>query len=568
MQHDYIIVGGGSSGCVMAARLSEAGHTVVLIEAGIDTPPGAVPDDVLDANPTRAYFNPNYRWRALQAQFTSASAPVAYEQACILGGGSSINAQVANRGAPADYDDWAEAGATGWSWKDVLPFFRRLENDQDFDGELHGKHGPLPIQRVRQADWSGYIRALTTAYESIGLPHRPDFNGEYGDGYSSVPLSNRNGQRVSTAIAYLTEQTRSRPNLKILTQTQVTQVLLQNGRAYGVKTQGPNGAVTFMGTEIILCAGAIHTPAILMRSGLGDAKRLEALSIKVHAHIPGIGQGLQEHPAVSVSTYLQPKDRMAANVVGHIQVHARYSSKQAGCPPSDMAISAVAKSAWHPLGWRLGSTQLWVNRTYSRGHVDLASADPAVEPVVFFNWLSDKRDLERLKDGMRLLAKIYSSATLAQVAVHPFPSAWNARAKRISKMSKFNYWLTLILSTLMDRSNFLRRFIIDKVITGGVKLNELVINEKALEHYVRENVSGNWHPTSTCRMGHLDNPMTVTHPDGRVRHIAGLRIADASIMPFCPRANTNIPTIMVAEKIAAAILDSTRAEALKADTTA
>lgn len=560
MQHDYIIVGGGSSGCVMAARLSEAGHKVLLIEAGIDTPPGAVPDDVLDANPTRAYFNPHYRWTALQAQFTKASTPVGYEQARILGGGSSINAQVANRGAPADYDDWAASGATGWSWKEVLPFFRRLESDQDFGGELHGNDGPLPIQRVRQSDWSGYIRALTQAYDSVGLPHRPDFNGEYGDGYSSVPLSNRNGQRVSAAIAYLTQETRSRPNLQILTETQVSKVLLQNGRAYGVETQGPQVSMEFTGKEIIMCAGAIHTPAILMRSGLGDAKRLEALSIKVQAHIPGIGQGLQEHPAVSVSTYLHPKDRMAANVVGHIQVHARYSSGQADCPPSDMAISAVAKSAWHPLGWRLGSTQLWVNRTYSRGYVDLASTDPTVEPVVYFNWLSDPRDLERLKDGMRLLAKLYSSAPLASVAVHAFPSAWNARAKRISKMSKTNYVLTLILSRLMDSSRALRRFIIDRVITGGVKLNELVMNEKNLEHYIRENVSGNWHPTSTCRMGSFENPMTVTDPNGCVRHIAGLRIADASIMPFCPRANTNIPTIMVAEKISAAILASKRIE--------
>jgi 5-(hydroxymethyl)furfural/furfural oxidase len=278
------------------------------------------------------------------------------------------------------------------------------------------------------------------------------------------------------------------------------------------------------------------------------------LGIEVHAHVPGIGRGLQEHPAISVSTYLRPENRMAPNVVGHIQVHARYSSRHEACPPTDMAISAVAKSAWHPLGWRLGSLQLWVNRTFSHGHVELAGADPSQEPRVCFNWLSDRRDLERLKDGLRFLSTIYSTDDLATIAVHPFPSAWNARANRISMMSLTNYVLTWILSKLMDSSDILRRLIIDRVITGGLKLKDLVGDEAKLERYVKENVSGNWHPTSTCRMGSADDPLAVTDCKGRVRAVAGLRIADASVMPFCPRANTNLPTIMVAEKMAAEIL--------------
>jgi 5-(hydroxymethyl)furfural/furfural oxidase len=554
VKYDYIIVGGGSSGCVMAARLSEAGRQVLLIEAGNDTPPGAVPDDILDANPTRAYFNPSYRWPGLQAELIKGTKPVDYEQARVLGGGSSINAQVANRGAPDDYDDWESAGAAGWSWKDVLPYFRSLEADHDFGGDFHGKDGPLPIQRVRHSDWSGFIRALTRAYDKVGLPHRQDFNGEFADGYSAVPLTNQNGRRVSTAIAYLTERVRALPNLRILTDTQVEKILLSGGRAHGVLTSGSEGAAEFSANEIVLCAGAIHTPAILMRSGLGDANRLKALGIDVHAHVPGVGRGLQEHPAISVSTYLRRENRMARNVVGHIQVHARYSSYHEGCPLTDMAISAVAKSAWHPLGWRLGSLQLWVNRTFSHGHVELMSADCSQEPKICFNWLSDKRDLDRLKDGLRFLARLHSTDDLATVAVHPFPSAWNARAKRISKMSPTNYVLTWILSMLMDTSGVLRRLIIDRFITGGVKLQDLMEDDAKLERYVKENVSGNWHPTSTCRMGSMDDPMAVTDCKGRMRSVAGLRIADASVMPFCPRANTNLPTIMVAEKMAAEIL--------------
>ncbi|ESZ53678.1 GMC family oxidoreductase N-terminal domain-containing protein [Mesorhizobium sp. L103C131B0] len=555
MMFDYVVVGGGSSGCVMASRLSADGSRVLLVEAGPDTPSSAVPDDILDADPTRAYFNPHYQWLSLKATLVrDGRKAVHYEQARVMGGGSSINAQVANRGGPGDYDEWALNGAGGWNWEEVLPYFRRLETDLDFDGEFHGKDGPLPIRRVRQSEWSGFVQAVSKAYEASGIHFRPDFNGEFGDGYSVVPLTNCDGHRASTAMAYLTDSVRARPNLKILPNTTAVRLIFSGPTVTGVETENSSGRQTYQASTVVLCAGALHSPTILMRSGIGSAEQLTNLGIPVIADVPGVGQGLQEHPGIAISVYLERNNRMARNVSGHIQMHARYSSGYDRCPSTDMAISTVAKSAWHPLGKRLGSLFLWVNRSYSTGTVTLKHRSHVIEPEVDFNWLSDKRDIERLKGGFRFLAHLLKQKPLSAAALDPFPSAWNWRAKQASKINRVNYALTSALAVLMDTSPRLRRHLVKRVITNGQTISNLLDNEERLDLFVRRNVAGSWHPTSSCRMGAISDRLAVTDSSGRVRGVSGVRIADASVMPFCPRANTNIPTIMVAEKIADTIL--------------
>lgn len=539
----------------MANRLSANGSHVLLIEAGPDFPPHAIPDDILDGNPTRAYYNQRYQWPSLTAAVSrNSDRRVHYEQARVIGGGSSINAQVANRGGPADYDEWASSGATGWDWEGVLPYFRRLECDLDFRDRFHGNSGPLPISRADRAEWSGFVRAVSTAFEDENIPFRADFNGEFRDGHSVVPLTNLNRRRVSAAMAYLPESVRARPNLKILCDTTVLKLICSGRQVTGVDTQSENGSKSYSAKTVILCAGAIHSPAILLRSGIGPGKALSELGIQVVADLQGVGKNLQEHAGVAISAYLKPKDRMLPTATGYIQMHARYSSGHDGCPPTDMAVSVLAKSAWHPVGKRLGTLNFWVNRVYSTGTVSLVSPSHLAEPEVNFEMLSDERDAERLKSGFRFIARLINHKALVNTALNPFPSTWTGRAKRIGEYNRLNYGVTSFLAALMDSSASLRRGLIRFSITDGRSISDLLDNDELLDRFVRQNVFGNFHPTSTCRMGSAQDPTSVTDPSGRVHGILGLRIADASVMPFCPRANTNIPTIMVAEKMSDALL--------------
>jgi 5-(hydroxymethyl)furfural/furfural oxidase len=559
--YDTIIVGGGSAGSVLAHRLSaRSANKVLLCEAGQDTPPGNEPPEIRDSYSGTAYFDPRFHWTGLKVttQIVSHNNPEAdrpplrkYEQARVLGGGSSINGQLANRGAPTDYEEWEARGAAGWSWKDVLPYFRKVERDLDFDGPFHGKDGRIPVRRIPQAHWTRHSHAVAEACKLAGYTFLPDQNGEFVEGYFPVTHSNAAEQRVSAAMGYLDSETRKRANLTISTDTEVKELLFEGTRCVGVKAQVDGREQEFRGREVVLSCGAIHSPAHLLRAGIGPVGHQKEMGIPIVMGLEGVGQRLMDHPSIALSSFIHPGARMNEHTRRHIQVALRYSSGLSGVPSGDMFVAAMSKSAWHAVGAQIASLLTFVNKTYSEtGQVKLASRDPLMEPIVQFNLLSDSRDLDRLMSGFRKMAALQLSAPLRAVTDKPFPASYSDRVRKIGVVNAKNRILTAIAAALMDGPAALRHYMIDRFVVEGFTFDQVMNDDEAMEAFVRKAAIGVWHASCSCRMGAPDDPMAVVDTQGRVKGVQGLRVVDASIFPVVPCANTNFPTLMAAEKIA------------------
>jgi 5-(hydroxymethyl)furfural/furfural oxidase len=304
----------------------------------------------------------------------------------------------------------------------------------------------------------------------------------------------------------------------------------------------------------VLSCGAIHSPAHLLRAGIGPVGHLKDLGIPILMGLEGVGQRLMDHPSIALSSFVRRGARMNTHTRRHIQVGLRYSSGLPGVPKGDMFVAVLSKSAWHAVGAQIASLLTFVNKTYSEtGEVKLASRDPHAEPVVEFNLLADRRDLDRLMSGFRKMAELQMSAPVRAVTDKPFPASYSDRVRRIGVVNAKNRVLTTIAAMLMDGPAALRHCVIDNLVVEGFTFDQVMNDDDALEAFVRKATIGVWHASCTCRMGKDDDPMSVVDNNGRVKGVQGLRVVDASIFPVVPCANTNFPTLMAAEKIADAM---------------
>ena len=514
--YDYIIVGAGSAGCVLANRLTEdPAIRVLLLEAG--------GKDSRKEIHMPAAFSKLFRSPCDWAYYTEPEAQLGnrnlyWPRGKVLGGSSSLNAMIYIRGHRHDYDRWRDLGNPGWGYSDVLPYFKKSEDQERGASDYHGAGGPLRVSNL--CSINPISEAFIEAAEQSGFKHNHDFNGDSQEGFGAYQVTQRRGRRNSAAVAFL-HPAMSRPNLTVRTGMQAFDILFEGKRAALVSFQQDSGSAQERAErEIILCAGAIGSPQLLMLSGIGPAQHLRSLDVPVLCDLPGVGANLQDHPAVPVAYECsQPITLAGAETLANL---VRYLAFKTGPLTSNVGeAGGFVKSSPHCAtpdlqyhfapgyfvehgfqqikehGYTFGPTLI---RPYSTGTLTLRSSNPLDAPVIRANYFSDPRDVEAMIEGLKIARTIGSAGALAKYRKRellPGPDAKDERALR-AHIAKFGETL--------------------------------------------------YHPVGTCKMG-SDN-LSVVDSELRVHGVDGLRVVDASVMPIIPGGNTNAPTIMVAEKAA------------------
>jgi 5-(hydroxymethyl)furfural/furfural oxidase len=541
---DVLIIGGGTAGAVMAARLSEdAGRRVLLVEAGIDTPPGETPEDIADTFP-RSALNRDYLWSGLVAATREGSASRPYPQARVMGGGSSINGMLALRGLPSDYDRWAIGGAAGWSALEVTPWFRRIEDDAARPG-MRG--GTTPIHRLPEESWPAYVRAIQQAAVADGYSHVGDINEHAGDGFFAMPLSATATRRATSAQSYLTHEVRLRPNLLIMSGVRVERLHIDGNVATGVRVLRGKNALEVRAGTVVLCAGAIHSPAILLRSGIGPADELKFRGIEARLDLPGVGKNLQNHPYLFFALTLPRDRRMSRRFRQFAIAGLRASSNCAGSFGGDLFLFLTGRVSGRGFGTGIGMIAAALYSPLSKGEVTLAGDDSALEPRVDFRMLSDERDAPRLLKAARLAEELLLlpsvAATYNDAVLLPPALSLN----QFNRPGIVGSILGMGAELVLDGPGFLRRAALAFLFGAA---NRISPGYRLSDQALLEAIAPMGHPVGTCRFGRTDDPMAVTDPFGRVLGTRNLFVGDASVMPILPSANTNLPTLMVAERIA------------------
>ena len=500
---DVVIVGAGAAGAAIAARMSEAGlEDILLVEAGPDYRSADTPPAVRGTDISRVLALSSLRWPRLRARLTEHQPLRGYACGRGVGGGSAINGQLAVRGGPADFDAWVKAGCPGWSWPDVLPTFAAIERDTDFgDRPGHGSFGPIPISRA-PADSSGPVStALQAAAAGLGHVGHPDVNAEGSTGIFPAPWHRQGGARVSSNDSYL-EPARNRPRLRVVGQHTVSRVLLAAGRVRGVELVSDGHREVVAAPAVVLCAGAVYSPAILLRSGVGPPGQLDALGIEVAADLPGVGAGLSDHPAILLGFRLTEAATARSRETDSGCFLLRLRSGPGAGAAADLQMLALDRT----FGPSAGGLLVSLMRPRSAGRLRLRSSDPADDPVLDLRLLTDRADLGRLRGAVGHAAELL----------------------------------------------------------GQAAFREVIDGRPALpgddpDRWRQENCQAQYHPSGTCRMGPPDEAGTVVDEEGRVLGVDGLWVADASVIPVPCGVPPYLSTVMVAERLAAAIARRLRA---------
>ena len=552
---DFLIVGGGSAGATLASLLSEDPATrVMLVEAGDDTLPNAVPADIADTFPSSS-LNPGYFWSDVTAVRMAGEAPRPFPQARVMGGGSSVMGLWALRGLPSDFDAWVAAGADGWGWSDVVKCYRRLERDLDRD-RTQTAHGSYPIRRLPAEEWPAFVTAIERAGAARGLRSIADINENPADGFFPMPLS-QDAQRASSARCYLTSAVRRRGNLAIAPRTLVTGLRLDGDRVVGV-TAVRNGELEQLSArEVILSAGAIHSPAMLLRAGIGPAGHLRHLGITPVRDRPGVGRNLQNHMYLHFALTLPPGMRLGAELRRFAIAGLRHSSGLDRCPAQDLLLFTIGRVSPHPYGPDLAMVGAALYSPFSRGKVTLTSPDSAMPPRVEFRMLEDfaqpaahaqgsavcRRSFARPHGGERLSRGL--SAAVDDVAA-PVQSAGlgrhGARTRCQGGAQRPGAGAARKHSPA-DPPRPVVRQPPSPIAAVGFRAAGSGGSHGPSGRHVRD-----W----ACRRS--DGGRRLRMPSYGVRN---LRVVDASIMPRIPSANTNLPAIMVAHRAAELIRSQT-----------